>query len=794
MLLILFCTYLLYCSRIHANTTEKRFKNEEIYQATSDHISISSFRENESHTFHEKYRNGVAMKRHERLDKTSTRIVPQSFWNSGRFLNESPLNSKKAKNFYRKNKAAPKLDTRNDQLLSRKIFFDHDENLSATTISSVECGNEESVVKVKVLTDDWPEQSSWSIVDLTNNGVIRKGGSYDQENKKYSDKFCMQPGSFKLTMSDNWGDGLCPQWSNSLYCGAYEVSINDVVAGRGSSFGYDQEVKFIICTEDSECNDSDKCTNDSCNNKLCVNEPMLCSDCGGNDVVLKIKADDYPYQITWDIKNIDSNSTFYSGGAYNKTEEVFTEEFCLSEGKYEFAMYDSYGDGICPTWSSICGYYEINVNNMTAVSGSAFSIEQVKGFILCTTNKQCEDNNPCTKDLCHNNVCTNEQLPCSECNGINVTVMIRTDDRPHHSTWEIINSISNTKANTGGAYAQSDNLYSESFCLSSGMYIFNMFDYWGDGMCRDDSSSSSCGCYELRIDDGVAVKGGRGFWKTISKEFIICSLDSDCDDNNPCTTNSCNLETKQCEHSIVHSQECGAFGVRTALAIRVNALDSTVSNSTDDISRHMFGAFGNSISMSSQFAACSYNAFNISPFIGKTSTDVDISHGVTEINIDENVQGESAQTVADKVLAIANELLGNLEDQFDFVLVCLPPGTQTGSYQWKAYAFLDSYLSIYNDVNCIYLSVLMHEIGHNVGLGHSNEDKAYGDLTGNMGGTNAEMNGPKKCFNAAMSWQLGWYADAGYVVDIKALKTDVAHWCGLVGASDHNKRENGCQL
>jgi len=49
-------------------------------------------------------------------------------------------------------------------------------------------------------------------------------------------------------------------------------------------------------------------------------------------------------------------------------------------------------------------------------------------------------------------------------------------------------------------------------------------------------------------------------------------------------------------------------------------------------------------------------------------------------------------------------------------------------------------------------------VGHNLGLSHSNEvTQFYGDTTGMMGFSYNSDDSPKKCFNAAKSWQLGWY-------------------------------------
>ena len=58
------------------------------------------------------------------------------------------------------------------------------------------------------------------------------------------------------------------------------------------------------------------------------------------------------------------------------------------------------------------------------------------------------------------------------------------------------------------------------------------------------------------------------------------------------------------------------------------------------------------------------------------------------------------------------------------------------------------------------LAPLQHEVGHNLGLGHSNEDgQPYADWTGYMASGLPDHDKPKKCFNAANHAQLEWFQD-----------------------------------
>ena len=165
--------------------------------------------------------------------------------------------------------------------------------------------------------------------------------------------------------------------------------------------------------------------------------------------------------------------------------------------------------------------------------------------------------------------------------------------------------------------------------------------------------------------------------------------------------------------------------------------------------------------MKSQLSACSYNQLTIVPFIGNTTTGYAIQGSVTEVITSNNVVGEDQGTIANAAIVAANEKFGDLSRQFDLVMLCIPQGTKLGtSSDWKAYAFVNSFLSVYNDEWCSSPSVHMQEFGHNVGLSHSNDDKNYGDHSCLMGRSSIKTNGPRMCFNGPKSWQLGWHGQS----------------------------------
>jgi hypothetical protein len=118
----------------------------------------------------------------------------------------------------------------------------------------------------------------------------------------------------------------------------------------------------------------------------------------------------------------------------------------------------------------------------------------------------------------------------------------------------------------------------------------------------------------------------------------------------------------------------------------------------------------------------------------------------------------------------------------DHVMYCLPPGTMNGI----AYAYVNSWMSVYSDQWCGSLSGQMHEIVHNLNLAHANEKGAYNDQTGMMGYSYFNTNGPLMCFNAAQSWQLGWYSEKAVTLNKSNKKSHVGVLGGIADYSDSN--------
>jgi len=63
---------------------------------------------------------------------------------------------------------------------------------------------------------------------------------------------------------------------------------------------------------------------------------------------LSLTTDRYGDEITWEITSADNTVTYYTGGPYPEVVggATYNSSYCLSEGCYNFTIFDSYGDGM----------------------------------------------------------------------------------------------------------------------------------------------------------------------------------------------------------------------------------------------------------------------------------------------------------------------------------------------------------------------------------------------------------------------------------------------------------------
>jgi len=214
-------------------------------------------------------------------------------------------------------------------------------------------------------------------------------------------------------------------------------------------------------------------------------------------------------------------------------------------------------------------------------------------------------------------------------------------------------------------------------------------------------------------------------------------------------------------------------GTRTVLAVRVILNDGSYNfASQSGLSNDVFGNGVDPYNLKSHYASCSYNQLTFNKASDRSMTSIPndgttaISSGVVDIKVDLNVAAGDSN-VRNAVTAKLISVFGvSSPDQLaNHVMYCLPSGVMKGI----AYAYVNSWNSVYTNDWCNYLSTQMHEIGHNVGYAHSNEGGiAYDDQVGMMGYSYGYDDSPVMCFNAAKSWQSKWYSSKSIVVDPSA--------------------------
>lgn len=204
-------------------------------------------------------------------------------------------------------------------------------------------------------------------------------------------------------------------------------------------------------------------------------------------------------------------------------------------------------------------------------------------------------------------------------------------------------------------------------------------------------------------------------------------------------------------------------GHKKVAIVRIKSADGKVTDWTaQQLEKGLFGngINNNGISFSSQYAKCSNNKLKFS--LAEPTIEFTLSRKLSTYTVD------SMQVEVQKAIK-AKRGFAKIAELADFTMFVMPEGTQGG---FTAVAPVNHWRSSYHNLWGLSLAGTMHEVGHNMGLGHAWENgKAYDDYSGYMAGGSTATNDPLTCFNGYNMEKLGWFNDKTERVFLRNLET-----------------------
>jgi hypothetical protein len=200
----------------------------------------------------------------------------------------------------------------------------------------------------------------------------------------------------------------------------------------------------------------------------------------------------------------------------------------------------------------------------------------------------------------------------------------------------------------------------------------------------------------------------------------------------------------------------GIFGNKTLAMVRVMTRDSQPVYTAAELQDMVLNSSTDRVNVITQYRAMSFGQFNLVPV------------GVFEVLLNQNASSfASAQDMYGPIETALMERYGivNASSEFaDYVFFCIPPGLQKG---FIAFTSRWHWRSMYSDKFCASLAATIHEFGHQIGLGHSDEHENgdYNDLACYMSQGGDQVDHPRQSFNGQKNWMLGWFQSRHLHVD-----------------------------
>merc|ERR1712003_5692 len=197
--------------------------------------------------------------------------------------------------------------------------------------------------------------------------------------------------TYKFTINDAYGDGICCSYGE----GNYIVTVEGSVVFQGGEFGSTEVKEFAIQEEDpsptnpptpsptnpptpsptnppipSPTNPPTPSPTIASNSPVAPTSPPVTSPNYCETFTFSLTTDMYGYETSFTLVNELDGRLRFMGGSYSSSK-TFQESTCLANGRYIFTISDSHGDGIC-CGSQGDGSYKITLGDELIGQGGDF--------------------------------------------------------------------------------------------------------------------------------------------------------------------------------------------------------------------------------------------------------------------------------------------------------------------------------------------------------------------------------------------------------------------------------------
>lgn len=160
-------------------------------------------------------------------------------------------------------------------------------------------------------------------------------------------------------------------------------------------------------------------------------------------------------------------------------------------------------------------------------------------------------------------------------------------------------------------------------------------------------------------------------------------------------------------------------GVKHTLVVKVYDVNGKArTESPEQISDDIFGTNGDAVNLRTQMSACSMGRVDFRPGDngnGNIDQTLYVAPGVITVQIDISIESNSRTDIENAITTkVQDKLKTTLPGPYKHVIYIVEKCYVDCTY--AAYAYVNSYLGVYQGENYKYVGVLMHEIGHNFGL------------------------------------------------------------------------------